>query len=452
MRQVQTRSVGDLTVRIMGLERIRNFVVNDLINLIVSLIVIVPVLVNIYLQNPTYALILMSLITMTIVINILYSKHLYKISLVENFHLADHRGNINESLKEHYFIKVTGIYDKIRKKWNDSYKNYLRVVNKRMVKQYTFESLNSSLSTISMILFLIIGFYDFTRNQVSLSNVFFFITMASIAFGPVTKIVSSIINWNAIGPIMLRVQDVFEETADNEEVSQNIKLEKNNISFEAISYEIENTKILDNINLEINANESIAIFGKSGSGKSTLANILMKVHKPTSGKVMIGGDNIENINSNGLRKNIGLMTQDGVLFSSTLLENLSIFDVMYNPLEIQSYINKLNLGDYLQFKSINDITIAESGRNFSGGQRQRLAMLRLFLKKYPILVLDEPTNHLDKKTGDIIIDNIFSVTATKIIITHDERVLKKADKVFELINGQLVLRRDVENGKVESHF
>nr|WP_269431825.1 ATP-binding cassette domain-containing protein [Bacillus sp. LK2] len=109
-----------------------------------------------------------------------------------------------------------------------------------------------------------------------------------------------------------------------------------------------------------------------------------------------------------------------------------------------------DLSNYIQFQSINDIFISEGGTNFSGGQRQRLAMLRLFMKEYPLLILDEPTNHLDRETANAVIENIFAIPSTKIIITHDENILERVDRVYELTDKKLEQREISSKSRLQT--
>lgn len=436
-RQVQARSVGDLIVRIMGLERIRNYVLNDFVYLVVSGVVLLPVLVFMTFINAVYALILVSFIICALLFNFVFGLRLHKLALVENYDLSDHRGLLNEFLKEHYFIKASGIFRPVRDKWARAFDRYLDSATARIRQQYTVDAVNGSLAMMSVMLFLVIGFMDYNNNQETLSNVFFFIAMSSIIFTPVARIASSIINWNTVRPMLLRILDILEETPDDDHLAEGKQFSGGDISFQGVSFQYDKTPVLQDVHLHVRENGSVAIKGESGSGKTTLLNLLLKIHRPTGGQIRIGQENIADLNTGGLRENIGFMSQDGVLFSGTLMENLSLFGVGYDPEKIQNALRDLNLSDYLEFQNLNDITLVEGGRNFSGGQRQRLAMLRLFLKRYPILLLDEPTNHLDKETARVVIEAIFSVPATKIIVTHDERILEKVDAVYQLKGGKL---------------
>ena len=442
IQKIQSRNTGDLTVRIMGLERARNFIIKDFINIITSVVVFIPIMVYLTIKNPLYSSILAIIVVISLLFNIVFSRHIYNLSLIENFHLADHRGLLNEILKEHYFVKASGIFGKLNKKWKGAYQNYLNLVYKRSLNQSIFESLNASLSTISLITFLIIGFIDYSNNKESLSTIFFFVAMSSVIFSPINNIISGILNWNSLYPILLRIIDIFEEKEEQNGEMQLATID-GNIEYKDVTLELENKTILKDVNMKIEKNQSIAIIGESGSGKTSLINLLLNIYKPESGNIYIDQKDIEQVSIDDFRKKIGIMTQDGVLFSGSLVENLQYFDTPYNPLEIQKYISKLNLNNYMQFSNINDIKFVEGGRNLSGGQRQRMAMLKLFLRNYPIILMDEPTNHLDFETGNIIIDNIFSIESTKIIITHDERILNRVDRVFEITNHQLIERTEL---------
>lgn len=242
----------------------------------------------------------------------------------------------------------------------------------------------------------------------------------------------------------------MDEDLEKDGSDTKVNILRGSIQFNNISFSFDDKKIIENLSLNIKNNESIAIVGESGSGKSTLANLLLKMHTPDKGNIFIDDRDIKYWNSEELRKKIGLMTQDGVLFRGNLSENLSYFDINYDPSKIQDSIDKLNLSNYIQFQSINDIFISEGGTNLSGGQRQRLAMLRLFMKEYPILILDEPTNHLDRETANTVIENIFAIPSTKIIITHDENILERVDRVYELTDKKLEQREISSKSRLQT--
>ncbi|QFQ28546.1 peptidase domain-containing ABC transporter [Bacillus thuringiensis] len=440
IEKITTRHAGDLNVRIVSLESIRGYILEDLIEMIISIIVIIPLLMYLLYIETFYTLILMFFIASSLFINISLGKFIYNANLVENYYLGEHRGKINESLKAMYYVKATGIFSRIKSIWEKNYNKYLDTVHKRVLKQNALESFNSSLSTMFIIVMLAVGFYNFSKGEGDLSNIFFFIAISSIIFSPVSTIIGSILNWNSVKPLLLRTLDILEEEVEKDGFDTKVNILRGSIQFNNISFSFDDKKIIENLSLNIKNNESIAIVGESGSGKSTLANLLLKLYTPDKGNILIDDRDIKDWDSKELRKQVGLMTQDGVLFRGSLYENLSYFDINYDPSKIQDAIDKLNLSNYIQFQSINDIFISEGGTNFSGGQRQRLSMLRLFMKEYPILILDEPTNHLDRETANAVIENIFSISSTKIIITHDENILERVDRVYELTDKKLEQR------------
>lgn len=110
-----------------------------------------------------------------------------------------------------YYVKATGIFSRIKSVWQKDYNKYLDTVHKRALKQNALESFNSSLSTIFIIIMLAVGFYNFSKGEGDLSNIFFFIAISSIIFSPVSTIIGSILNWNSVKPLLLRTLDILEE-------------------------------------------------------------------------------------------------------------------------------------------------------------------------------------------------------------------------------------------------
>ena len=131
--------------------------------------------------------------------------------------------------------------------------------------------------------------------------------------------------------------------------------------------------------------------------------------------------------------------------SQIIAEGLEIHHICSSKEEVEQKV-----ADILDKVGLSKEQGTRFPHQFSGGQRQRLAMLRLFMKEYPILILDEPTNHLDRETANTVIENIFALSSTKIIITHDESILERVDRVYELSDKKLKQREIFSKSKLQT--
>jgi len=199
--------------------------------------------------------------------------------------------------------------------------------------------------------------------------------------------------------------------------------------------------LFENINLELNKKDKIAIVGSSGSGKSTLLHILSSFLKPQSGEVFLEGKNIYSLKEKELiefrKKKIGIIFQFHYLFNTfSALENIQV-STLLSETEI----------DYELLKRLKiDNVINQNIQTLSGGQQQRVSIARVLVKKPTFIFADEPTGNLDKKNAFEVIEILKEYTnkndALLIVVTHDLEIAKKLDKIYEIKNKKLVLNGD----------
>ncbi|AGH95796.1 ABC transporter ATP-binding protein [Pseudobdellovibrio exovorus] len=217
--------------------------------------------------------------------------------------------------------------------------------------------------------------------------------------------------------------------------------QKTDIRFDDISFAYSNgLPILHHVQIQVPAGNTIAIVGPTGSGKSTITKLLLRFYQPTGGKILIGDHDITALNTQELRENIGLVSQDVFLFHGTIYENIAYGNPQATREEVleaarqayaDEFINKLPQG--------LDTLIGERGQKLSGGQRQRISIARVILKNPKILILDEATSAVDNETEAVIQKSLnkISQNRTTIIIAHRLSTVTHADKIYVLSAGKI---------------
>ena len=216
------------------------------------------------------------------------------------------------------------------------------------------------------------------------------------------------------------------------------------VNFKEVEFSYPNSeqKVLNNVSLNFAPGEKVAILGKVGCGKTTLLKLILGLHHCTSGSVLIDGANVQQLRSEDIRKNIGVVLQNPYLFSGTLRENIAFgLDVVSDEEILEAakisccldFINKLENGF--------DYYLSENGRELSGGQRQGLTLARAIVRKPKILLLDEPTSSMDQSTEKLVIDNLntYFSDQTVILVTHRMSLLKMVDRVIALDDGKVTV-------------
>ncbi len=228
-------------------------------------------------------------------------------------------------------------------------------------------------------------------------------------------------------------------------------LEKNDftdgITIDNISFKYEEDWVLKDFNITVKKGQTVALVGQSGSGKSTIANLITRFYDVNKGGIYIDGTNIKDMTQKSLRKLLGLVTQDSILFNDTIKGNLRIANEEASDEEIIRALKIANAWEFVETlpQGINT-NIGDSGNKLSGGQKQRLSIARAVLKNPPIMILDEATSALDTESEQLVqnaLENMMK-NRTSIVIAHRLSTIQKADNIIVLSKGEIV-----EQGKHE---
>ena len=214
------------------------------------------------------------------------------------------------------------------------------------------------------------------------------------------------------------------------------------IEFKNVSFKYDQSSVLKNISLKINKGEMIAIVGASGSGKSTLVNLIPRFYDQMSGKITIDRIDISNLSRLNIRSLIGIVSQESILFNSSIKENIVLGnsdsgsnDKLLNSLSIANANEFIN-----EFQENINYNVGDNGSNLSGGQKQRIAIARAVYSSSPILILDEATSSLDSKSEKLVqnaIDKLM-INKTSIVIAHRLSTIQNADKIIVLDKGEII--------------
>lgn len=236
--------------------------------------------------------------------------------------------------------------------------------------------------------------------------------------------------------------DLESEIKDKEN-AVTISTFQNQIEFRNVSFAYQQDMVLKNINLTIPKGKTIALVGPSGGGKSTLADLLPRFYDPTEGTVYLDGVPLPDLKVESLRKQIGVVTQESILFHDTIFNNIAFG----NPLATEeSVIQAAKIANAHEFIMQTDqgyqTVIGERGSKLSGGQRQRLSIARAILKNPPILILDEATSALDSESEKLVQEALFKLmeNRTSLIIAHRLSTIQHADEIIVIQNGAIVER------------
>ena len=294
------------------------------------------------------------------------------------------------------------------------------------------------------------GKFDVFANVISqLSGMIVFTTIGSVT--AIVQLVNFVVMpLNEIGMGMSKFRE-GQVTLNSFEVKDAVELQTGKrkeyfddvISFSNIDFFYPNAeeKIFNNLSLDIQKGEKIAIVGMSGSGKSTLLNLLLRFYDVTSGNISIDNQDLQDISSESLYNLITVVQQDVYIFDDTLSANITL-NQPFSEDDIKQAVQQSGLENYILENELGLQTLCgENGANLSGGQKQRLSIARALIRKTPILLLDEATSSLDNQVTTEIENSILKIRdLTTLVVTHklNETLLKKYDRILFMKDGVIV--------------
>jgi len=223
---------------------------------------------------------------------------------------------------------------------------------------------------------------------------------------------------------------------------------KSNIEFKNVSFAYDRELVLKNVNLTVEKGKTIALIGPSGGGKSTLADLVPRFYDPSEGEVLIDGVSLRDYELESLRKQVGVVTQESILFNDTIFNNICFGSENVKEEDVIEAAKVAHAHEFIvQMENGYQTTIGERGSKLSGGQRQRLSIARAVLKNPPILILDEATSALDSESERLVQDALYALMQhrTSIIIAHRLSTIQHADEIVVIQQGKIIERGQHDN-------
>ncbi|USK70473.1 ABC transporter ATP-binding protein [Peribacillus asahii] len=292
------------------------------------------------------------------------------------------------------------------------------------------------LTRLLTLIVLIVGAWFSFNGTLTYGELVSFVLFTNVLIKPIDKI-SALLEMYPKGMAgFKRFQDMLNADPDVMDKPDAVAVNQlaGNITFHEVGFSYDGKlPILQNINLTIQAGQTVALVGPSGAGKTTLCSLIPRFYDVTGGGITIDGLDIRNMTQRSLRENIGIVQQDVFLFTGTIRENIAYGKLDASMEEIVEAARKAHLLDLIEgLPQGFETEIGERGVKLSGGQKQRLAIARMFLKNPPILILDEATSALDTETEKIIQQSLeeLSENRTTIVIAHRLATIRNADQVY----------------------
>ena len=348
-----------------------------------------------------------------------------------------------DSLLNYETVKYFNSENKEINLYNDALKDYEEKAVKTRLSLTAVNLGQGIIISLGLFSIMSMAAYDIYYNNMSIGDFVIVNTFLLQLYVPLEflgyvyrEIRQSIFDMKKMFDLMNEKLEIFDKKS-----SKKLKLIVGKINILNLNFKFNSRSIIKNFNLEIEGGKSTAIVGPTGCGKSTLTKLIFRFYDPISGEISIDGQNLKDCKLSTFRSIIGVVPQDTIMFNHSIGYNLSYANPKASMKEIRNVVELCKLDYFIESLDLKyDTIVGERGLKLSGGEKQRIAIARMMLKKPKILILDEATSALDTKTEKSILDSIneFFKNTTKIIIAHRLTTIRSSDKIVVMSNGELI--------------
>ena len=372
-------------------------------------------------------------------------KKLKKLSSRSQEKMADLNAILSETISGAKIVKAFYRQDYEIEKFKKIVKDYYKFLRKSAKRQLLLSPFTEFIGALAAITIFLLGGKDVIEGKLSFGVFGFFLGSLMSMIRPFKKLTQvHAINQQALAASQ-RIYEILEKKPLVEDRPQAIPITalRDKIEFKEVwfKYHPEEEFVLKDINLVINAGDTVALVGPTGSGKTTIFNLLLRFYEVTQGRILFDGVDIRDIKLSSLREMIGLVTQEPILFNDTVRANIAYGKLSASRKEIELAAKRALAYDFIkELPSGFETVIGDKGFRLSGGQKQRLCIARAILKNPQLLLLDEATAQLDSESENLVqkaLDNLMQ-GKTVLVIAHRLSTVKKASKIVVIDKGVIV--------------
>ena len=439
------RPVGELSSRVGELEKIREFLTGQALTTLLDAIFSIIYIVVMVIYSWLLTFIALGVVPIQIALTLLGSPIIRKqIRSVANQN-AKTQSHLVEILTGVQTVKAQNVETVSRWKWQDIYSGFISRSFDKTITSTALGQTSQVLQQLSQLLVLWIGASLVLKGQMSLGQLIAFRIISGYVTQPLLRLSTLWQSFQELKVSFERLADIID-TPEESNKSDKGKIPlpeiKGDICFSNVSFSFQKGSelILNKVNLTINKGEFVGIAGQSGSGKSTLMKLIPRLYNLESGKILIDGYDVTKTELYSVRRQIGIVPQEPLLFSGTVGENIAITNPDISGDEIVSAAQIANAHDFImQLPEGYSTSVGERGSRLSGGQKQRIAIARTLISRPRMLIMDEATSALDYESERKVCENIRNSykEITVLFITHRLSTIKNANKIVMMHQGTI---------------
>jgi ATP-binding cassette, subfamily B, bacterial HlyB/CyaB len=437
------RAVGELSTRIVEIDKIRQFFTSTALTTILDAVFSVMYIGVMLLYSPFLTAVALSTLPFFVLLSFIVSPIVRRQLRVKAECNAQNQSYLVEALSGIYTVKAQSMERRTRNQWQSFYDRYVAASFNSIITHTLAGSMSNFLNQLSSVLVLWVGASLVLDSKLTLGQLIAFRIIAGYVTGPLLRLLTIWQNFQETALSIERLSDIVDSPLEVEAENRfNIPMPliQGKVVYEDLVFQFTShgRPQLNRINLTFAAGSFVGIVGQSGSGKSTLMKMLPRLYDPSQGRITIDNYDIAKVELYSLREQIGIVSQDPLLFEGTVQDNISI---NYPDATTEEIINAAKIAvahDFIMsLPNGYNTRVGERGSNLSGGQKQRLAIARTILQRPRLLILDEATSALDYDTERQVCHNLVHNFRgiTIFCITHRLRTVQNADRILVMDKG-----------------
>jgi subfamily B ATP-binding cassette protein HlyB/CyaB len=445
MAYFQARRVGDSIARVRELENIRNFLTSSALTLVIDLFFTTVFLGVMFFYSPLLTWIVLGSFPFYIAISA-GATPLFRRRLTEKFQRgAENQAFLVESVTGIETLKAMAVEPQMQRRWEEQLAGYVSASFRVLSLGNTASQTVQLVSKIVTAGILYCGARLVIDGNLSVGELVAFNILAGRVSAPVLRLAQIWQDFHQARLSIARLGDILNTTAEPTYSPGRAQLPaiRGDIKFDHVSfrYRLDGQEVLQDVSFEVPAGQTVGIVGPSGSGKSTFAKLVQRLYVPERGRVLIDGMDLAMADPAWLRRQIGIVLQENVLFNHSVRDNIALADPAMPIDRVIAAARLAGAHDFiLELPEGYDTMVGERGSTLSGGQRQRIAIARALVTDPRILIFDEATSALDYESERIVQQNMKEIARgrTVLIIAHRLSTVRATDRIVTLDRGRLV--------------
>ncbi len=446
MKFFATRKTGEITTRYSDAGTIKSVLTSIALSVVMDVVMAIGTGIILFRMNSTLFGISLFSTMLSLLLVIIFKQPYKRINEETMQQSAILNSQMIESLRGIETIKCNASEDRELENLEREYIKSLKI-SLRSSRISTGQSLISSLiSTILGMVTTYVGIMQVLNGQMTLGGYMAFSTLSSYFTSPISDLIGMQMSIQEASISMKRLTEIMDYESEQKEDQEYTEMEQidGDIEFKDVTFRYGNrSPALNHISFTIPKGKKVALVGSSGSGKSTITKLLLKYYEPESGEIDVNGVNLEEYSNQSVRRAISYVPQNIELFSKTIYDNIRISRPEATLDEVKAAAKKADAYEFIRKLPLQFHTfLEEAGNGLSGGEKQRIALARAFLKDSNLYILDESTSNLDFGTENIIFDMIYNQLADRsmLIVAHRLSTVRDCDLILVMDHGEIVER------------